>query len=147
VTDQCEVTVRPARDAAEIEAARDLRVRVFVGEQGVDASEELDDLDEVATQVVAVDESGVIATCRLREVEGGVWKLERMAVDPRVRRLGVGARLLAGAELEVRSHGAREMVMNAQRRAEGFYARHGYHLEGETFLEAGIEHVRMRKAL
>jgi predicted GNAT family N-acyltransferase len=147
VTDEYEVTVRPARDAAEIDAARDLRVRVFVAEQGVDASEELDDLDEVATQIIAADESGVIATCRLRQVEDDVWKLERMAVDRRVRGLGVGGRLLSGAEREVRSHGAREMVMNAQRPAEGFYASHGYRPEGKTFLEAGIEHVRMRKAL
>ena len=147
MTDEYQVTVRPARDAAEIEAARDLRVRVFVGEQGVDASEELDDLDRVAEQIVALDESAVIATCRLREVEEGVWKLERMAVEPRVRGLGVGGRLLAGAEREVHSQGARQMVLNAQRRAEGFYASHGYRAEGETFLDAGIEHVRMRKAL
>ena len=65
------VTVRTTRDPAEIEAARDLRVRVFVGEQGVDASEELDELDCVATHIVALDERGVIATCRIREVSEG----------------------------------------------------------------------------
>ena len=141
------VTVRTTRDPAEIEAARDLRVRVFVGEQGVDPSEELDDLDDVAMQIVAVDESAVLATCRLREIEDGVWKLERMAVEPRVRGLGVGGRLLSGAEREVHSRGARQMVTNAQRRAEGFYEAHGYRPEGGSFLDAGIEHVRMRKTL
>jgi predicted GNAT family N-acyltransferase len=141
------VTVRPVRDADELEAARDLRVRVFVDEQGVDASEELDDLDDVATQLVAVDESGVIATCRLREVEPGVWKLERMAVERRLRGLGVGARLLEGSERDVRERGAREMVLNAQVRAEKFYATHGYVPEGDTFMEAEIEHIQMRKAL
>ncbi len=147
VTDVYEVTVRPARDDAEVEAAMDLRVRVFVDEQGVDPGEELDELDETALQLVGLDESGVIATCRLREIEPGVWKLERMAVDPRLRRNGVGARLLAGAEREVRDRGAGEMVLNAQRRAEAFYAAQGYAAEGDTFLEAGIEHVRMRKGL
>jgi predicted GNAT family N-acyltransferase len=141
------VTVRTTRDPAETEAARDLRVRVFVGEQGVAASEELDELDGVATQIVALDESGVIATCRIREVGEGEWKLERMAVEPRLRRFGVGARLLAGAEREARERGAGEMVLNAQRRAERFYAAHGYVSEGDPFLEAGIEHVRMRRAL
>lgn len=141
------VTVRPAREAAEVEAAMDLRVRVFVDEQGVSRDEELDDLDDEATQIIAVDESGVVATCRLREVGGGVWKLERMAVDGRVRGLGVGDRLLAGAEEEVRSRGATEIVLHAQRRAEGFYASHGYVPEGDTFMEAEIEHIRMRKAL
>jgi predicted GNAT family N-acyltransferase len=141
------VTVRPIRDEAELEAARDLRVRVFCGEQGVDASEELDELDRVATHVIGLDESGVIATCRIRELREGEWKLERMVVEKRLRNSGVGARLLAGAEAEALGHGGSEMVLHAQRRAESFYAGNGYVAEGDTFVEAEIEHVRMRKAL
>ncbi|HEY6771858.1 MAG TPA: GNAT family N-acetyltransferase [Solirubrobacterales bacterium] len=125
----------------------DLRVRVFVEEQGVDAEEETDDLDETSLQIVGLDESGVIATCRLRDLDCGEWKLERMAVERRVRGLGVGGRLLAGAEREAHDRGASKMVLNAQLRAEPFYAGRGYTPEGDTFREAGIEHVRMRKAL
>ena len=139
--------MRATRDATEIEAAMDLRVRVFVDEQGVDPEEEVDDLDRESVQIVGVDDTGVIATCRLRDLGGGEWKLERMVVDRRVRRNGVGGRLLAGAEREARERGAREMLLNAQRRAESFYAAHGYVPEGDTFLEAEIEHVRMRKEL
>jgi predicted GNAT family N-acyltransferase len=125
----------------------DLRVRVFVDEQGVDAEEELDDLDASSLQLVAVDEKRVIATCRLRDLGEGEWKLERMVVDRKLRRHGVGGRLLDGAEREARDRGATEMVLNAQRRAEAFYAAAGYRPEGETFMEAEIEHVRMTKAL
>jgi predicted GNAT family N-acyltransferase len=139
--------VRTTRDPKEIEAAMDLRIRVFCGEQGVSEEEESDELDAEATQVVAVDESGVIATCRLRYPEAATCKLERMVVERGLRELGVGGRLLAGAESEARSQGAELMALNAQRRAEPFYARNGYVTEGETFLEAGIEHVRMTKAL
>ena len=139
-------TVRRARDAAELRDAFDLRVRVFCDEQGVDPDEELDEHDDEAVQIIALDESGVIATCRLRSV-GNAMKLERMAVEQRFRRLGVGARLMATAEDEARAEGAPEMVLHAQRRAEGFYASCGYVAEGDTFLEAGIEHVAMRKAL
>ncbi|HKH23037.1 MAG TPA: GNAT family N-acetyltransferase [Solirubrobacterales bacterium] len=141
------VTVRRARDDAELEAAMDLRIKVFVGEQGVDEEEERDDLDDESLQIVALDESGVIATCRLRELGEDTWKLERMVVERRLRKLGVGGRLLAGAEDEARAEGGREMVLHAQRRAEAFYASHGYVPEGEPFLEAGIEHVAMRKEL
>jgi predicted GNAT family N-acyltransferase len=141
------LTVRPARDAADLEAAMELRVQVFVDEQGVDPGEELDQLDEQSLQIVGLDETGVIATCRLRDLGGGEWKLERMVVDQRLRGLGVGARLLAGAEREARERGATEMVLHAQRHAESFYAANGYVAEGDTFLEAEIEHVRMRKAL
>lgn len=140
------LTVRPARDAAEMDAALALRVKVFCEEQGVSREEELDGLDDEALQIVALDQSGVIATCRLRNLEAE-WKLERMAVEARVRGLGVGARLLAGAEAEARTRGAEQMVMRAQIRAEPFYATNGYTREGEVFMDAGIEHIAMRKRL
>jgi predicted GNAT family N-acyltransferase len=141
------ITVRSTRDPKEIEAAMDLRIRVFCGEQGVSEEEERDELDEEATQIVALDDSGVVATCRLRYLEDGTCKLERMAVDRERRERGVGGKLLAGAEAEAREHGSAEMLLHAQRRAESFYASNGYVAEGETFVEAEIEHVRMRKAL
>ncbi len=134
-----------------------LRTRVFVDEQGVSGAEEFDGLDNAATQVVALDEKGVLATCRLRWLDqdlkpsdaepAPVCKLERMAVEDRVRGLGVGARLVRGSERIATGQGAGEMVLHSQRRAEGFYAGQGYVAEGETFLEADIEHVRMRKRL
>ena len=140
------VTVRRTEDPAEITAAHELRVRVFCGEQGVDASEEIDEHEASATQVVALDESGVVATCRLRMVDGAC-KLERMAVERGLRGSGVGSRLLAGAEEIAREDGASRMVLHAQTRARGFYAGSGYEAEGELFMEAGIEHVRMSKPL
>lgn len=125
----------------------ELRRKVFLGEQGVSPEEEFDGLDGESTQVVGLDDSGVIATCRLRYLDGSTCKLERMAVERRLRKLGVGNRLLVGAEAEARQQGVAEMLLHAQRRAEPFYASNGYVAEGDTFLEAEIEHVRMRKAL
>ena len=141
------VDIRRPRDAAERAAAVDLRIRVFCGEQGVDPALEVDGLDDEATQVVALDESGIIATCRLRYPETGVCKLERMVVDARYRKLGVGGRLLDWCEEEGRASGATTMVLNSQLRVQAFYGSHGYEPEGETFLDADIEHIRMTKAL
>jgi predicted GNAT family N-acyltransferase len=124
----------------------DLRVRVFCDEQGVERRAELDGLDDEATQIVAVDDAEVIATCRLRFVNGEC-KLERMAVERRHRGGGVGRALLDAAEDEAGRLGASSMLLHAQRRAEGFYAAAGYRAEGEPFDEEGIEHVRMRKPL
>ena len=143
------MTVRPTEAADEIDAAHELRRRVFLGEQQVDAKDEFDEHEATATQVVALDDSGVVATCRLREYgEGGRdMKLERMAVVRRLRGSGVGSRLLDGAEEVGRERGARRMVIHAQTQAQGFYAANGYEPEGELFMEAGIEHVRMSKDL
>ena len=147
VTDAYEVTVRKARDAAEVDAARELRIRVFCDEQGVDPELEVDGFDDEATQVVALDESGIVATCRLRYPEAGVCKLERMVVDARYRKMGVGGRLLDWAEGEGRAAGATTMVLNSQLRAQDFYGSHGYEPEGRTFMDADIEHIRMTKPL
>ncbi len=147
MTDEDEVTVRKARDAAEVRAARDLRIRVFCDEQGVDPELEVDGLDDEATQVVALDESGIVATCRLRYPEAGVCKLERMVVDARYRKLGVGGRLLDWCEVEGHDAGATTMVINSQLRAQDFYGSHGYEPEGETFMDADIEHIRMTKPI
>jgi predicted GNAT family N-acyltransferase len=141
------VTVRKARDAAEVRAARDLRIRVFCDEQGVDPALEVDGRDDEATQVIALDESGIVATCRLRYPDPGACKLERMVVDARYRKSGVGGRLLDWAEDEARANDARTMVLNSQLRVQAFYASHGYEPEGETFMDADIEHIRMTKAL
>ena len=139
------LTVRPARNAEEIVAAQQLRLRVFCDEQGVDRDEELEG-DEDALHVVALDETGVVATCRLRFLEQGC-KLERMAVERRLRKLGAGAKLLAASEQLARERGAGTIVLNAQTRVRDFYAAGGYRAEGATFMEAEIEHVRMTKPL
>lgn len=141
------LTVREARDEAERDAAMAVRTRVFVDEQGVSGAEEFDGLDPESVHVVALDEKGVQATCRLRFPDAETCKLERMAVVERLRGLGVGAQLVSGAERIAVERGARAMILNAQRRAEGFYASAGYAPEGETFMEADIPHVRMTKQL
>ena len=140
------VTIRETAGRAELDAAWKLREKVFCEEQGVAPPDELDEHEATATQIVAVDETGVVATCRLRWT-GRDRKLERMAVESRLRSLGVGSRLLAWAEELARSEGAERMVLHAQTRARGFYAANGYRPEGELFMEADIEHVRMTKPL
>jgi predicted GNAT family N-acyltransferase len=142
------VSVREARDEGEREAAMALRTVVFCEEQGVSGPEELDGLDGEATHVVGLEGRRVVATCRLRFLERGrTCKLERMAVERSLRNAGVGARLLAGAERIAGERGAGRMLLHAQSQARAFYANAGYAVEGELFLEAGIEHVRMSKRL
>ena len=140
------VEVRLADDEAEIEAAQQLRLRVFSDEQGVAREAELDGLDAEATHLVAVRRGSVVGTCRLRFPRGRC-KLERMAVDASLRRTGIGVALMEEAEREALRQGASEVVLHAQLQSEPFYASCGFAAEGETFLEEGIQHLLMRKQL
>lgn len=140
------IEVRPARDGAERDAALDLRRRVFCAEQGVSEREEVDGHDDVAVHLVAIGEGEVIGTCRLL-YRGSTCQLSRMAVEPRMRRSGVGARLLASAEDHARASGARRIALHAQLHAEPLYAAHGYRPRGRRFMEAAIEHIAMENVL
>jgi predicted GNAT family N-acyltransferase len=140
------VEVRLARDESEIEAALQLRLRVFAREQGVSPEADVDGLDPGATHLVALRRGAIVATCRLR-YPPGKCKLERMVVEQNLRRTGIGASLLAEAEREARRQGAPLVILNAQRQAEPFYAACGYVAHGEEFLEEGLPHVQMRKSL
>ncbi len=140
------VEVRLARDGAETEEAKQLRLRVFSGEQGVPPEHEIDGLDPESAHLVALRRGSVVGTCRLRFGRGRC-KLERMAVDGGLRRTGIGVALMEEAEREALREGASEVVLHAQRQIEAFYASCGFVAEGETFLEEGIPHVLMRKQL
>jgi len=140
------VEVRQALDSAEVEAAQELRLKVFMGEQGVTREADIDGLDPESTHLVAMRRGTVVGTCRLR-FPRGQCKLERMAVERSLRRTGIGEALMREAEREAVGQGATEIVLHAQREAEAFYAACGFVSEGDTFLEEGIPHVQMRKSL
>ena len=140
------IEVRPTVDAAEVDAALDLRERVFVGEQGVERAADQDGLDPEAIHLVAVDAGRVVATCRLLPAPG-VLKLGRMAVERDHRRQGLGAALLAEADRIANERGTERIVLHAQVYAEPLYAAAGYERVGGVFLEEEIEHVRMERDL
>lgn len=138
--------VRPAAGGTERDAALDLRRRVFCEEQGVPVEQEVDGQDAGALHLVAVHDGAVIGTCRLL-TRGATCTLSRMAVDPGVRRSGVGAALLRESETRARGSGATRIALHAQVQVQPLYDAHGYRARGPHFTEAGIEHVSMEKAL
>ncbi len=126
------------------EHAQALRIEVFVVEQGVPVELEWDEADEVSTHAVAYDEEGQpVATGRLLP-DGHVG---RMAVRKSARGQGIGAQVLSALLEEATRLGYRELVLHAQTHAVGFYARQGFELRGEEFIEAGIPHREMVRDL
>ncbi len=122
---------------------RDIRREVFVVEQQVPEEDEWDDLDQVAVHFLATDISNGLAVGTARFLPSG--KITRMAVRQPYRHRGVGSRLLAAVLQYAANHGFDKVYLDAQISAIGFYERFGFVREGEIFLDAGIEHVRMTK--
>lgn len=137
---------RPAT-AADWPEIAELRHRVFVVEQGVAPEVERDAADALAVHALSRDAAGrVVATGRLLE-RGGLAGIGRMAADPAVRGAGHGAAVLAELEWLAVLRGLPAVELHAQVSARGFYDRAGYTAVGEEYVEAGLVHVTMRRAL
>lgn len=130
--------------ADELPAILALRHAVFCEEQGVPVELERDAEDATALHLVVVDAGAVIGTCRLLG-SGEVLRLGRMAVTRPRRGEGLGALLIACAHEVATEAGAREMQLHAQVPVRGFYERAGYTAEGDVWVEAGIDHILMRR--
>ena len=141
-----EPTVKLVETEEEMEGALSVRFRVFVAEQNVPMDEELDEFDSSATHAIVLSQGDVVATGRVvYGNEDSAARIGRMAVDMEWRRKGIGGRLLTFLEEEAATQGVSTYILNAQEYVKDFYASHGYVERGETFLEANIVHILMRK--
>jgi predicted GNAT family N-acyltransferase len=126
------------------EAASAVRMAVFVQEQAIDPALELDERDEGCVHAVVFDQNGKpIATGRLLPDD----HIGRMAVLAHVRGKGIGAVVLQALMRAAAKRGGREVHLNAQTSAVGFYLRAGFTVVGPQFEEAGIPHQAMMRTL
>lgn len=136
--------VEPADYVADFKDLRSVREPVFVVEQMVPLEEEWDALDPHCEHVLARDaQHAAIGTGRLTPEH----KIGRMAVLAPWRGKGVGAALLQALLERARVLGLREVMLNAQIDALGFYEKFGFIAYGGRFEEAGIQHQAMRLSL
>ena len=128
--------------------ASPIRTRVFVEEQRIPAELEWDEDDATAVHAVAYNRLGqALATGRLLQPAPGVGKIGRMAVHQVLRGAGLGEEVLLALARVAHERGDREVVLHAQRSAEGFYRKLGFAVRGEPFEEAGIPHIEMAAPL
>lgn len=123
---------------------RAVREQVFIQEQHVPVALEWDGLDDEAIHVVALDKHNqVIGTARILQ-DGHIG---RMAVLPVWRHQGVGSAMLQELLMIARQRKLPKVYLHAQTSATGFYERHGFHVLGEEFMDAGIPHRHMERHL
>ena len=125
-----------------------VRAEVFVQEQGIPMEMEWDELDATAVHAVLRNGLGAaVATGRLLVHAPGVARVGRMAVSRVLRGTGMGQQVLRALVQEAQRRGDTQVILHAQRSAEGFYARAGFVPRGAEFEEAGIPHIEMVKHL
>lgn len=142
------VQVKLVADQQQLEAAFDIRRKVFVEEQQVPAAEEYDEFETSSRHFLAYSAGGAACgTARWRYTPKGI-KLERFAVLEEYRGKGVGSALvqkvLDDIALQPEAKGKMQ-YLHAQLTAMQLYARFGFKPEGPEFLECDIRHFLMKK--
>jgi len=133
---------REVSNSQEMEAAKSIRFRVFVDEQGVPPDIEMDEYDAEAVHVICKMGSVVVGTGRLVRMPDGM-KLGRVAVLASHRRSGLGAGIVKWLIARALETGHETVYANVQIGARSFYENMGFNAVGEHFMEASIEHVKM----
>ena len=130
----------------ELADAFSIRKTVFVEEQNVPLEEEIDQFEDEAAHFVLYNDGSPIGTGRFRVVDG-YGKVERICVLKEARKSGAGNAIINGIEEHAREQGLHKLKLNAQTQAIPFYARLGYEVVSEEFLDAGIPHKTMMKEM
>lgn len=125
--------------SANRNAIKYIREQVFINEQHVPEVLEWDGLDDDAVQLLVMDNEQPVATSRMLP-DGHIG---RMAVMPSYRNQGVGSQMLSTLIDIARHKGLSRVFLSAQVEAIDFYRKHGFTVNGDTYMDAGIPHKDM----
>lgn len=134
------ISVSEISSSEDMTRAFEIRRVVFCDEQGVSRMEEFDGLDGTCRHYLAGVDQLTVGTARIRQLDTGETKIERVAVLKEYRGLGVGRALM---QQIIEQIGDAPMVLSAQFQTKAFYKGLGFTAVGEIFDEAGIDHVKM----
>jgi predicted GNAT family N-acyltransferase len=134
-----ELIILTAQWAEDSVGLSQLRNRVFVDEQKVPLSLEIDGLDAECQHVKALIDDVIIGTGRL--LPNG--SIGRMCVLGEYRNRGIGTMMLKNLVQQAVDNGYQKLSLNSQSDAIPFYQKFGFIIDSEEFIEAGIPHRRM----
>lgn len=125
---------------------RHIRNEVFCVEQQVSPEEEWDGSDEECIHVLAEGGDDIPRAVGTGRISPG-GKIGRLAVLKAFRGQGFGAALILCLLDLAKQKGLSQVYLHAQTQALDFYQSFGFAVEGGTFNEAGIEHIKMVKSI
>ena len=144
--------VRAASTRFEAQGAEALRARVFVDEQRIFQGHDRDEIDLIATHLVALstyahEADQVVGTVRIHEEAPGLWWGSRLAVDRGFRNVGgLGVELIRLAVSTANARGCERFLAHVQMQNVPLFERLRWRpLEAVAF--HGAPHMRMEADL
>lgn len=140
-------TIRIVSNHTEREDAFSVRRKVFVEEQRVPLHLELDEYDHSAVHFVVYSDQTPIGAGRIREINDGIGKVERVCILKEFRGNRLGNLVMEALEKHAKTANYEKIVLNAQVSAIPFYEKLGYIITSPEFMDADIPHRAMEKKL
>jgi len=137
------IHIQEVKNPEELEQAFAIRKKVFVEEQNVPLEEEYDEFEKECLHILAYCKGIPTGTARMRFTKEGI-KLERFSVLKEYRRIGVGTALVKKLLTECKNQNKSKVYLYAQVSAVQFYEKFHFEKEGDIFLDAGIDHIKMQ---
>ncbi len=123
---------------------RNLRIDIFVKEQGVPVENEFDDFDMQVPHLVIFSDGEAVATGRVIPYGEDTVKIGRIAVKKEKRGLHLGEKIVHELLRKSKEDGAKVVRVGAQTHAVGFYEKCGFRLLGTPeYMEENIPHYDM----
>lgn len=123
----------------------EIRLEIFIQEQGYPDGSEIDELEEHTTHLVFYENEQAIATSRIYSIEKNTYRIERVAVRKEARKRGLGAKLIQEAEAKITALGGKQITLKSEDIAINFYKKMGYEAIGNEIIEYGFSHQKMVK--
>lgn len=124
-----------------------LRQQILRQPLGLNFTKEELDNEKKDILIAAFDDDEMLGCCMLTTINNDTLRIRQMAVPNNLQGKGIGASLMSFMENIARDKGYRFLTMHARDTAIGFYEKFGYKVKGDQFLEVGIPHHVMEKAL
>ncbi|WP_102226431.1 MSMEG_0567/Sll0786 family nitrogen starvation N-acetyltransferase [Acidimangrovimonas sediminis] len=144
--------IRAASKPFEARGAAALRTRVFVEEQGIFRDHDRDEIDLIATHLVALstyahEADQIVGTVRIHEEAPGLWWGSRLAVDRDFRAVGLlGSGLIRLAVSTANARGCRRFLAHVQIQNETLFHRLHWRTLDHVALH-GVAHAKMEADL
>ena len=139
-------------ELAELKKVQQLRHAVLDPARLIETDHELgpEDFDKANIHVAAFLGEEVVGTVRLDLIENNptVYEVRKMAVDPTIKKRGIGRRVLEAALSDAHLQGCNLVTLDAREEAIPFFERVGFKLTGDHIVHAdGIPNYVMRRNL
>ncbi len=129
-----------------------IRQVVFLEEQNIPKADEWDGKDEQDTTqhylAFAPKNKAAIACIRVLRVNTentSYWKIGRVAVLPAYRGKRIAQHFIATIIDIAKEQGVKQLTLESQTYITSLYEKLGFEVCSEPFIDAGIEHVKMRQ--